>query len=363
MANYRTPCSGNFIASLLGLAETMRAQGNGVHFLFPELANGGGYTWSEWLQENGFSVTLLNDKLPQKEILACIQDLIKRHNIKIIHCHFGFCGKLLIAHTDKLGARIVIHDHMDFAMDRNLYVQKLRTLILSAIYRIRKIHVISVMERKRKAYSLCGTKYSHIVPNGLSLRRNTPTEVTPEERRAEWGLASDDKMCFFLGWDKFGKGLDIAVKAISICRKEDPSFHLGVIGCSSDANDWILKHTGIEPSCEWLHFLPNYEDMFVCHRAADVYLSASRREAFSYGVLETISQNTPVVISDIEGTRWATKYNKSITYPVEDANACAKAIMQAAEMGRKPSNYKEIIEEYRLDLWCERVMEIYTQML
>lgn len=265
MADYRTPCSGNFVASILELAEAMRKIGNEVCFLFPESRNGGGYSWSRWLEDCGFSVTLLSDQTPEEQVLTVLSDLIREHDIQIVHTHFGLYPGLL------------------------------------------------------------------------------------------------------LGWDKYRKGMDIAVKAVAEFRKTDPTLHLGIIGVGcppwQSTVDWIREQTGVDPSCGWLHFLNSYEDMFVCHRAVDVYLSASRKEAFSYGLLEAISQNTPVVVSDIEGTQWAGAYTKASMYPVEDVNACAEALRSALALGREPSNYEEITARYGIDLWCKRIMEIYTNML
>ena len=102
--------------------------------------------------------------------------------------------------------------------------------------------------------------------------------------------------------------------------------------------------------------------MFSYHRAADTYLSASRKEAFSYGLLEAISQNVPVVVSDIEGTAWAQAYSKCINYPVEDPNACAKAIEQALALPAD-SNWEKVMEDFGVARWCERMMGIYDEVL
>ena len=243
--------------------------------------------------------------------------------------------------------------------------QWLRTILYSGLYLLKGIRVISVMELKSKAYILCG-KRSHYIPNGLSLRRNVSREVTREERRAEFGIGENEKLCLLLGWDKYGKGLDVAIKAVEAYRKKDPSMHFGVIGIGcpprADTLSWIKEKTGVDPDCGWIHFLRSYEDMFACHRAADVYLSASRKEAFSYGLLEAISQNTPIVVSDIEGTRWAMAYDKSVMYPVEDPAACAEALGRAIAMGRRESNARELVNRYGIDGWCGAVMSVYRKM-
>lgn len=49
---------------------------------FPEHRNGGGYTWTAWLEQNGFSVTLLNDQAPAEKVLTVLRDLIQQYNIQ-----------------------------------------------------------------------------------------------------------------------------------------------------------------------------------------------------------------------------------------------------------------------------------------
>lgn len=114
---------------------------------------------------------------------------------------------------------------------------------------------------------------------------------------------------------------------------------------------------------KWIHFLPSTEDMFSYHRAADVYLSASRKEAFSYGILEAISQNIPVVVSDVEGTQWAKEYSKCVQYPVEDPVSCAAALEKALLSGVSPSNKEQLMEHYGINSWCQQIIDIYHQML
>ena len=366
-ADYGAPSSGNFIASLLELAERMREAGDRVCFLFPD--NGrGGHTWLHWLRENGFSAQLMDMSLTEDEKVAVLERIVSENRIDLIHSHFGFCHRILVTRRKDLhNVQVLFHDHMDFSPQGDLRKQKMRTIAWSALYRLKGVGVVSVMERKHKTYLLLPKKRRWYVPNGLSLRRNVPRELTREERRAQMGIGEDQKLCLFLGWDMYRKGVDIAVKAVADLRQEDPSVHLGLVGFgnqpSEESLNWIRERTGIEPMCDWIHFLPSTEDMFSCHRAADAYLSASRKEAFSYGLLEAISQNVPVVVSDIEGTAWAQAYSKCHSYPVEDPHRCAEAIREAFGRREEPSNLDELLARYGIEAWCREIMKIYRLML
>lgn len=365
-ADYRAPSSGNFIASLLELAERMRDAGHSTCFLFPD--NGkGGYSWSKWLENSGFSVRLMDMSISEDEKAAFLEKIVSENKIDLIHSHFGFCHRILLTRRKDLhNVKVLVHDHMDFSQEGNLQKQKLRALMWSGLYRIHGIGLVSVMEKKYKAYWLLPRKRNWYVPNGLSLRRNVPRELSREERRTQLGITPDQKLCLLLGWAMYGKGLDIAVKAVAELRARDDRVHLGLIGFSGSPSEqalqWIREHTGIEPVCDWIHFFSSTEDMFSCHRAVDVYLSASRWEAFSYGLLESISQNTPVVVSDVPGTVWAKEYSKCLCYPVEDAHACAEAIEASLPRREEQSNKDVLLARYEIDGWCRDMMNIYAAM-
>ncbi len=192
--------------------------------------------------------------------------------------------------------------------------------------------------------------------------------MTRTECRESLRVKDTDKVCLLLGWDLKRKGLDIVMKAVNKCRESDPNIILGVIGAGRGkpadyAETFIRRETEFSPNEPWIRYFNDYEDMFAVHRAIDVYISASRKEAFSYGLLGSISQDTPIVVSDVPGTKWSAEYSNSYFYPVEDYKACAEAIMKALKTGRVKTNSAEMIEEYGIDQWCDKVLEVYSTVM
>ena len=57
------------------------------------------------------------------------------------------------------------------------------------------------------------------------------------------------------------------------------------------------------------------------------------------------------------------QYNKSLTYPVEDASACAQALSQALTQRHSASNMDTLLTRYNINTWCGSIMDIYDQML
>lgn len=362
-ADYATPASGNFIASCMELGRALKENNDSMVFIFPENENTlSPRSWVTWLKNEGFAVYLYN-KMSGNDI-KFLTTIIKKHKIDIVNIHFGLFYRSAIRHSKELGARILLHDHMDFAAGKNIILQKMRCIAQSLVYRKNKIAIVSVNPQKDNAYFFAKHWY---IPNGLSFIRNTFKEETREEIRTKLNIRENEKVCIFLGWDIYRKGLDIAVKAVNEIRRKDKSVLLCIVGMGDppapERLRFIADMAGIDPNSSWIRYLPSREDMFAYHKAADVYLSASRSEAFSYGILEAISQNVPVAVSDIKGTSWCHQYSKAVTYQTEDFRACANAIERALLLGRSDSNANIILNKYSIEKWIDIMIRAYNSIL
>ena len=365
-ADYRAPKSGNFIASLLDLGERLKETGGQAIFLFPD--SGGGDGWKNWIRSCGFPLFLIKDQDPSASKLQLLKEIIDQYRIELVHTHFGYLSRLLLQNHRKLGVKLLFHDHMDFSEVGSQTKQHLTTMKRALMYRYFDAYCISVMEKKDRYYWPAGRKRHRFIINGLSLRRAERDELSVEERRKEIGVQENEKLILFLGWDLNRKGLDIVSKAVRAYRETDPSLKLGVIGVGTDGKPSenairFLEQAGVDPFSEWILYMHSYEDIFALNRAIDCYVSSSRAEAFAYGILEAISQNTPVVVSDIEGTSWCWEYDKCFVYQTEDPADCAKAIRKAIGAGRAPSNYQMITRKYSSACWCEKILDEYRRIL
>lgn len=363
-ASYKAPQGGNFIPSSIALATELRKAGNSVTFIFPYSENAARTgSWREWLENLGFQVYLIDRDVPSAKLLAELKEIIQKHQIDILHTHFGIYKKLLTKYRSELPVKVLIHDHFDFGFSDGKLKQWVRNTIKSVIYRRLRIGVVAVNKAVAKSFGFARHWY---VANGLSLMRNVERSRTREECRMELGIRDDEKACLILGWSLDVKGLDVAVKAVSECRKRGHNTILCIVGFGSTPKEsvisYIKERCGMDPHSKWIRYWDDTEDMFAYHRAADVFLSASRSEGFSYAVLEAISQNTPVVLSDIRGTKWAYSYQHAFPYAVEDTYACADSIEKAMQVGKSASNYQTIADMYSIENWCRSMITIYESL-
>lgn len=357
LGDYRAPCGGNFIGSLYDLAKRFQLSGIGkLIFVFPEEKQ-----WINLLRKHDCKTYFVEPN--KNNSIDKIKKIVEEESIDLIHIHFGFMQKNIVdafAGSDNIS--IVIHDHMDYGVDDVMVKVLTRQIASSMYYRLRNVSIISVMAKKSRGYFLLG-KRNYYIPNGLSYIRNVNTKPDIEEIRENLNLRHK-KVCLFLGWDSKRKGIDIAIQAAQKLYQQDKTWVLAVVGYGENPSAEVvrkLEHLSGVPDFEnFVMFLPSREDMFSYHKMADVYLSASRKEAFSYGLLEAISQNTPVVVSDIEGTKWANGYDKYFEYATEDAEACKNAILKAYDVKTLDSNNIKFIKNYNIDLWIDSILKVYN---
>ncbi len=366
MSYFTADCSGNFIASLLALAEKGKQKNYDFVFMFPLKDDGTECNWMEYIRSYGHEVITidLNDSTENQTKL--LFKIIEEKNIKLIHNHFSLLDNICLWNKELHSkVKILYHDHMDYVAEDPIKPQRSAQTKRAKRYREYGIGVISVMKRKHKGYFFTPKRW--YVPNGIAYKRNVERSLSREECRKILDIGPNEKLCLFLGWDIYRKGLDIAIKAINKAREQGNNIILGLAGFEENPSveciERIKSKIGIDPRQEGVKFLGSWEDMYALHRAADVFLSASRTEAFAYAILEAISQNVPVVASDINGTRWCYKYSKSFKFPNEDYEKCAEALIKAVEQRNTKSNKDNITEKYNIDIWCDRVMLVYKKMI
>jgi glycosyltransferase involved in cell wall biosynthesis len=79
-----------------------------------------------------------------------------------------------------------------------------------------------------------------------------------------------------------------------------------------------------------------YADLPRFYRSADLYLAATHSDGTSISLLEAMACGCPVLVSDIPGNReWVTPGENGWLFPVDDAPALARAILNAIEQRQR----------------------------
>ncbi len=355
LCDYQAPYGGSFIPALKALEAALGARGTRVVWALPEGA--GQRAWCRSLQEEGRAVELLPTGC--RNALTALDRLVRRGRIDLIHAHFGLFAPARAEALLHPRLRVVLHVHSDFSGGQEQ--PALKRLFKNALNRLGSGRVRRVMVGAHMAGRERGAVY---VPNGVDFSRAAADTETREAVRGRLGLKDAEKLVLLFGWSPYIKGLDVAARAVE--RLKDEGFVLGVVtGREMTAEklaDW-LKARGC--TAESVRFLPPVEEVFAYHRAADVLLSASRSETFSYALAEALYTGRPCVMSDIPGTAWAAGYETVRSFPAGDDAACAAALKAAAEgyPSETCARVRAGIErDCAVDRWAEGMLGVYESM-
>ena len=165
-----------------------------------------------------------------------------------------------------------------------------------------------------------------VIPRARDADALGPT--TPERRaavRAGLGLADDVPVVLALARHEHAKGLDVLLAAAADLRRARPGAVVVVAG--REGGDTALLAAaadGLPPGT--VRFLGHRDDVGDLLAAADVLALPSRREGLPGVVLEAMAVGTPVVATDLPGTREALGPDLGVLVPVGDPAALAAAL-------------------------------------
>jgi UDP-glucose:(heptosyl)LPS alpha-1,3-glucosyltransferase len=138
-----------------------------------------------------------------------------------------------------------------------------------------------------------------VVPNGVDLARFQPDARARRALREAEGAAPDEVIALFVGGDWSRKGLDIAVHAIGLARKEGIPVSLWVVG-AGDARrfDDVVQSCGASGA---VRFFGRRSDTERFYAAADVFVLPSSYETFSLVAYEAAATGLPVIGTAVSG--------------------------------------------------------------
>ncbi|HEV2176665.1 MAG TPA: glycosyltransferase family 4 protein [Terriglobia bacterium] len=201
-----------------------------------------------------------------------------------------------------------------------------------AIYRLKYQHtchaVIAVSEFIRQQLVECGVpeRMIEVIPDGIEIPPQLPSETARREARERWGFAAGDFVAGSLGASTAEKGLDVAVEAARLLETMLPEARLVLAGPS------IRGAAGESPRN--VRFAPSPQgppDLAEFFAALDLYLMPSRAEGLGSAALLAMSHGMAVVASRVGGLpEIVTPGETGWLIPPESPEALAEAIAAAA---------------------------------
>lgn len=356
-----SPYLGNFMSSQLVLADAVAAElGLATHLVVAEGARD--QPWLAELDRPHLSWSILppHGRTRRRRHL---EQVARDHEAAIVHSHFTEADVEAVLAARRCGAGCVWQMHTGFA--EYSMRQRTKDVFKVGVLGRRVDRVIAVSDWVAALARRRGFPAERVIvlPNAIVLDRFASLPDR-DAARARFALAPDADVVLALAWWPEVKGADVVLAALErLTAGRD-----GIVGLlvGEERMEEFVR-ASVPDNVRWLRLTRFVDDAAWLYAAADVFVSASRHEGYSYAVGEALACGLPVVLSDIEGTRLFADAPGTSTVPVGDAEALAERLGQVlADPERDTLGAENRSWAHRhlgIDRWSSRMLELYRELL
>ena len=357
--DYAAPYRGNFIPSIDALMESWKPWGRMI-FLMPDVAR-----TLPWVQEfqqthDVYFITrnFFSKKVTWKNIVF-LNKIIKEENIDIIHTHFMFYNYSLFLWKILYGKdiKIIGHFHGEYAYKGKRFMIAIKHWVDDHLYDT----VVGVSDFVSEGVRKAGLKHPKIVTiyNGIQFIR-----LDKYDRAFCFDRKDYKCVVMMYGWPYKVKGVDVAIRAIQKINKDkhEVMLAIGYSGASNVLQNEIIEDIGYFP--DFISILSPREDVATYYNAADIFLSASRTEGFSYALVEAAYSKPLIIINDLPASTSSNIPNVFIHSMgnVQELERIICVINSMSLHEKESVKEKQILyvkDMFSLDRWASKVLLLY----
>ena len=186
------------------------------------------------------------------------------------------------------------------------------------------------------------------IQNSIDFSRITPKTNSDNSKQT--------KEILLFGWQPQVKGLDITLDACEMLINEGKNIKLLV---SSQEKTYEYMNERYDKTPDWVELLEPTSDVASLYNKADIMLSASRSEGFSFSLAEALYSGLITVVSDIPGTSWSREFNARFEFESGNADSLKNALELAIDYNiteKEQNENRQILEDkYSMDMWASTV--------
>ncbi len=348
VASYYGPYYSNFVASLYAFNEMMIGNNNYVVYVFPKEVEQ--FEWVEKLQETN-KIYYLDYNPYSFNNFKALRKIFKNEKINLIYSHM--CGWDFTAHFAAPFTPIIWH--MRMGVDNVNLKKKIKNWIKFNIFGFGKTYHIAVSEPVTMAINSFKPKNQCVtIRNALDFSRLKE----PSTQNV------DNKNILIFGWQPHTKGLDVTLDACEKLINEGKNIKLLV---SSQKNTYEYMNERYDKTPNWVELLEPTSDVSSLYNRADIMISASRSEGFSFALAEAIYSGLVTVVSDIPGTSWSREFDARYEFKSGDSNSLKDALLSALNHtiteDEQNGNRQILKDKYSMDVWANAVYEELNSIL
>jgi glycosyltransferase involved in cell wall biosynthesis len=148
--------------------------------------------------------------------------------------------------------------------------------------------------------------------------------------RAEFEIPSGAPLLGFAGRIAKQKRVDLLLEAFAVVSKRNPHVHLLIAGEGEESGlqQAYARELGVNDRVIWAGYR---RDMPRLLAAMDIYVQSSVNEGLSLSLLQAMAARTPVVATDVGGTREVVNQETGLLIPSGSSEPLASAILSVLE--------------------------------
>jgi len=300
-------------------------------------------------------------------VFPALRRLVRERRIDIVHAHDYKTNVItyLLARAEDVVPLTTVHGWTGHtARERWLYYPLDKRIIT------RFPRVIAVSSQIRDVLLRRGAKSERIqvVLNGIDHRLHRRRSARVEEIRRQLGISPGEVVVGAVGRLEPQKRFDLLIEVFARVRAARPELRLLIVGeggARAAIEAAMQQHGATPPACR---LLGHRDDISELHHAFDLLVQSSDYEGTPNAVLEAMAMETPVVATDVGGTRELVRDGiDGLIVPPSDVGALSSALEQAladraATSARVTSARRRIELELSFDARMRAVEGVYREL-
>lgn len=347
-------------------AFTSQASKHGIQPIVINLSKGSSTVIHNTIESNGAQVfTVTARSLFNIKRLRWLIHFLEQEKIDIIHSHLLYANILAsvagyIARTPVVCTLHSTHTEKGWRLRwlkalEDFCLRNFATRILAVGQEVAVAH--SSRYKRRRV---------DVIPNGIPEPEAVPSQ-TRERLRSE--LAGDNSNVIIITVGRFepSKGYHDMVTAFKLLQKTNRKSRLVMVGAGS-------LHESIRSQVETLDLGQSVvlagerHDISQLLASSDIFASSSHREGLPLSLLEAMMAELPIVATSVGDIPNVVTKEMGIVVPPRQPEELAAALEKLAtsperrrEMGKAARS--RALHEYSLDVWMDRQVRLYNEML
>jgi glycosyltransferase involved in cell wall biosynthesis len=284
-------------------------------------------------------------------------ELIKKHDIKLIHANSAAPCQWLTFASKKSNIPLICHLHSTYQLRDRLTLGLYQTNMVVGVSK----YVVAPLVKDNKP-----SEQITVIANGIDTERLLTQEVV--NLRETLNIHSSDFVIASLGSLIKRKGVDLLIEATAKLLAEIP-VHLLVIGDGPETDNLKqqIKRLGLQDNVSLLGECEN--SMGILRGSADLFVSAAREEAFGLAFAEASLAGLAIVAPEIGGIPNVVIHQQSgLLIPEENINLLVSAINQlylspklCIEMAKVGQLH--ILNNFTIEKNCQKFQALYKKQL